>query len=221
MKNDNIKIIMLTFVNTFLVKVNEGFILIDTGLSMHWDKLDRELVSAGCFPDKLKLIILTHGDFDHTGNCVKLREKYKCRIAMHKDDLFMVEKGLTLKRNTRSLKAKVFLVIRRLFRKKFTFDKFIPDIYLTDGQSLIEYGFDAKVLHIPGHTKGSIGILTADGNLFAGDTFTNRKKPEVANYIENSLDLKNSIDRLKKMNIKMIYPGHGNPFEFDQIVGKL
>jgi hydroxyacylglutathione hydrolase len=221
MKNDDIKIIELTFVNAFLVKVNEGFILIDTGLSMHWEKLDSELVSAGCFPDKLKLIILTHGDFDHTGNCVRLQEKYKCRIAMHKDDSFMVENGLSLKRKTRTMQAMLFSLIRKLFRKKFAFDKFMPDIYLTDGQSLNEYGFNAKVVHIPGHTKGSIGILTGNGDLFAGDTFTNRRKPEVANYIENSLDLENSINRLKKMNIKMIYPGHGKPFEFEQIVRNL
>jgi glyoxylase-like metal-dependent hydrolase (beta-lactamase superfamily II) len=221
MKNDDIKIIELTFVNAFLVKVNEGFILIDTGLSMHWEKLDNELISAGCLPDKLKLIILTHGDFDHTGNCVKLQEKYKCRIAMHKDDSFMVENGLSLKRKTRTLQAMMFSLIRKLFRKKFAFDKFMPDIYLTDGQNLNEYGFNAKVVHIPGHTKGSIGILTGDGDLFAGDTFTNRRKPEVANYIENSLDLENSINRLKKMDIKMIYPGHGKPFEFEQIARNL
>jgi glyoxylase-like metal-dependent hydrolase (beta-lactamase superfamily II) len=221
MKNDYIKIIELTFVNAFLVKVNEGFILIDTGLSMHWEKLDSELILAGCLSDKLKLIILTHGDFDHTGNCVRLQEKYKCRIAMHKDDSFMVENGLSLKRKTRTLQAMLFSLIRKLFRKKFAFDKFIPDIYLTDGQNLNEYGFNAKVVHIPGHTKGSIGILTGDGDLFAGDTFTNRRKPEVANYIENPMDLKNSIDRLKMMNIKMIYPGHGKPFEFEQIVRNL
>ena len=221
MKNDDIKIIELTFVNAFLVKVNEGFILIDTGLSMHWEKLDSELILAGCLSDKLKLIILTHGDFDHTGNCVKLQEKYKCRIAMHKDDSFMVENGLSLKRKTRTLQAMLFSLIRKLFRKKFAFDKFIPDIYLTDGQNLNEYGFNAKVVHIPGHTKGSIGILTGDVDLFAGDTFTNRRKPEVANYIENPMDLKNSIDRLKMMNIKMIYPGHGKPFEFEQIVRNL
>ena len=221
MKKDDIKTIELTFVNAFLVRVNEGFILIDTGLSMHWGKLDSELVSAGCLPDKLKLIILTHGDFDHTGNCVRLQEKYKCRIAMHKDDSFMVENGLSLKRKTRTLQAMLYSLIRKLFRKKFAFDKFMPDIYLTDGQNLNEYGFDAKVVHIPGHTKGSIGILTGDGDLFAGDTFTNRRKPEVANYIENNLDLENSINRLKKMNIKMIYPGHGKPFEFEQIVRNL
>jgi glyoxylase-like metal-dependent hydrolase (beta-lactamase superfamily II) len=140
---------------------------------------------------------------------------------MHKDDSFMVENGLSLKRKTRTLQAMLFSLIRKLFRKKFAFDKFIPDIYLTDGQNLNEYGFNAKVVHIPGHTKGSIGILTGDGDLFAGDTFTNRRKPEVANYIENPMDLKNSIDRLKMMNIKMIYPGHGKPFEFEQIVRNL
>jgi len=106
-------------------------------------------------------------------------------------------------------------------RIELTFDKFKPDIYLSDGQDLNEYGFNAAVVHIPGHTKGSIGILTDDGNLFAGDTFTNRRKPEKANYIENHLELENSINRLKKMNIKMIYPGHGKPFKMEQIARKL
>jgi hydroxyacylglutathione hydrolase len=158
---------------------------------------------------------------DHVGNCAKLQEKYKCKIAMHKDDSLMVENGLLLKRKARSLTAKVFSIIRRLFRRKFTFDKFKPDVYLSEGQNLNEYGFNAKVLHIPGHTKGSIGILTDDGNLFAGDTFTNKRKPEIANYIENHLELENSINRLKKMNIKMIYPGHGKPFEMEQLARKL
>ena len=221
MKKDDITIIHMAFVNAFLVKVEKGFVLIDTGLAMHWEKLESELMSAGCLPDKLKLVLITHGDFDHTGNCSKLQENYKCKIAMHKDDSLMVENGLLLKRKARSLTAKVFSIIRRLFRRKFTFDKFKPDVYLSEGQNLNEYGFNAKVLHIPGHTKGSIGILTDDGNLFAGDTFTNKRKPEIANYIENHLELENSINRLKKMNIKMIYPGHGKPFEMEQLARKL
>jgi hydroxyacylglutathione hydrolase len=221
MNNENITRIELTFVNAYLVKVSEGFILIDTGLAIHWEKLESKLLSVGCLPDKLKLVIITHGDLDHTGNCAKLQEKYKCKIAIHKDDSLMVENGLLLKRKNRSFHAKVFSLIRKLFRRKFTFDKFKPDIYLIDGQDLNEYGFNAKVVHIPGHTKGSIGILTDDGNLFAGDTFTNRRKPEKANYIENHLELENSINRLKKMNIRMIFPGHGRPFKMEQIARKL
>ena len=217
----NIKRIELTFVNAYLVKLNEGFVLIDTGLAMHWEKLERELLTAGCLPDNLNLIIITHGDFDHTGNCARLQEKYKCKVAIHKDDSLMVENGLLLKRNRRTLSAILFSLIRMLFRRKFTFDKFKPDIYLSDGQDLNEYGFNATVVHIPGHTKGSIGILTDDGYFFAGDTFINRKNPEVANLIENPVDLKKSIDRLKKMNIRMIYPGHGRPFKMEEIARKL
>jgi len=221
MNNENITRIELTFVNAYLIKVSEGFILIDTGLAMHWEKLESQLLSVGCLPDKLKLVIITHGDLDHTGNCAKLQEKYRCKLAMHKDDSLMVENGLLPKRKTRSFYAMVFSLIRKLFRGKFTFDKFKPDIYLSDGQDLNEYGFNATVVHIPGHTKGSIGILTDDGNLFAGDTFTNRRKPEKANYIENHSELENSINRLKKMNIRMIYPGHGKPFKMEEIARKL
>jgi glyoxylase-like metal-dependent hydrolase (beta-lactamase superfamily II) len=221
MKKEDIKIIEMTFVNAFLVKVIDGFILIDTGLAMFWEKLERELTSAGCLPGKLKLVIITHGDFDHTGNCAKLQEKYKCKIAMHKDDSAMAENLVFLKRKVRTLTGKIFFLLRRLKRRKFIFDKFKPDFYLTDGQQLNDYGLNATVIHIPGHTKGSIGILTDDGILFAGDTFTNRRKPDIATYIENSGELENSIARLKTMPIKTVYPGHGKPFEMEQIADKL
>ena len=92
---------------------------------------------------------------------------------------------------------------------------------MTDGQNLSEYGFDAKVIHIPGHTKGSIGVLTEDGILFAGDTFTNRKKPDIATYIENMQELNESLNRIKSMKITKIYPGHGKPFSMEQLKGKL
>ena len=116
----DIKIIEMTFVNAFLVKVEDGFILIDTGLANFWEQLESELVSAGCVPGKLKLVIITHGDLDHAGNCAKLQEKYKCRIAIHKDDAPMVESGVIVKRKIRTLTAKIFIFIRRLRRRKFT-----------------------------------------------------------------------------------------------------
>ncbi len=217
MQKEDVSIIEMTFVNAFLVKVLDGFILIDTGLSLFWDKLENELISAGCLPDKLKLVIITHGDIDHIGNCAKLQEKYKCKIAMHKNDALMAENGVMLKRKVRTLMGKIFVFLRRLRRRKLALERFKPDLYLTDGQNLKEYGLDASIIHIPGHTKGSIGILTDDGSLFAGDTFTNRKKPDIATYIENSQELKDSIARIKSLSVKTIYPGHGRPFEMKQL----
>jgi hydroxyacylglutathione hydrolase len=213
--------IRLTFVNAYLIKTGEGFILVDTGLGFHLERLENELASSGCLPGSLKLVIVTHGDFDHAGNCAKLREKYNCKIAMHKDDLPMVESGQRVKRNNSSFKSGIHFLLRKLFRKKFTFDRFSPDILLDEGQRLDEYGLKASVIHIPGHTKGSIGILTDGGDLFAGDTFTNRGKPEPASLIENKVELDRSLARLKRMDINRIYPGHGDPFEFEEIKGKL
>jgi glyoxylase-like metal-dependent hydrolase (beta-lactamase superfamily II) len=46
-------------------------------------------------PGNLALIVLAHGDFDHTGNGAYLRQKYGARMATHRDDLGMVERGDT------------------------------------------------------------------------------------------------------------------------------
>lgn len=53
-------------VNNYLVKTGDSYILIDTGFSTKRTDFEKELESAGVRPGNLKLIILTHGDFDHT-----------------------------------------------------------------------------------------------------------------------------------------------------------
>jgi len=62
-------------VNCYLIETDTGYILIDTGGSNKRTDLEKELESAGCQPGNLKLIVLTHGDFDHTGNAAYLRKK--------------------------------------------------------------------------------------------------------------------------------------------------
>jgi len=47
--------------------------------------------------------------------------------------------------------------------------RFTPDMRLEDNQRLSMLGLDAVILHTPRHSKGSISILTDDGNLFCGD----------------------------------------------------
>jgi len=104
--------------------------------------------------------------------------------------------------------------LRKLGKNKMNLEKFQPDIFLQDGQSLQEYGLNAKIIHVPGHTKGSIVILTDEGDLFAGDTLVNtkNKKPETATIIENPIELKASLEKLQTLGAKKVYPGHGQPF---------
>ena len=82
---------------------------------------------------------------------------------MHAADSSMVENGTRLKRQIRTFSGKLIKVLSKLRTGKFKFETFKPDILLIDGQKLNDYGFDAKVIHTPGHTKGSIVILTSIG----------------------------------------------------------
>jgi glyoxylase-like metal-dependent hydrolase (beta-lactamase superfamily II) len=129
---------------------------------------------------------------------------------MHAGDERMVMTGMRLKRHARSMLGNLFLWFGERMGRKF--DCFQPDIALEDGQDLAVYGYPAKIIHTPGHTPGSIAILTEDEQLFAGDTLANRNKPEGAWFIENEQELQASLVRLKKTNTRIIYPGHGRPF---------
>ena len=209
-----IKAINLGGVNCYLVKAGDGYILIDTGFSSKRAFLEKELERAGVVPGNLSLILLTHGDSDHAENCAYLREKYGTRIAMHIDDSGMVENG-DMSWNRKSKPDKISLTFRIMMKmfggpdKPGSFNTFKPDIYVEDGQSLSEYGISAEVLHLPGHSKGSIGILTAGGELFCGDLFYNFAG---FTYIDDLADYHSSINKLKNFTIKTVYPGHGKPF---------
>ena len=197
-------------VNCYLIETDTGCILIDTGCSNKRTNLERELESTGCRPGNLNLIVLTHGDFDHSGNAAYLREKFGAKIALHYDDSGMVERGDMFWNRKRP-----FILIRMMVPILFGFGKkerFKPDLYIEDGYDLSEYRFDAKALHIPGHSKGSIGILTANGDLFCGDLLENKDKP-VLNSIMDDLTAANvSVEKLKSLRIDTVYPGHGKLF---------
>ena len=213
MEESKIIPINLGFVNAYLVKIKSGFVLIDTGLSSQFEQLDKQLVEAGC--NNLKLIILTHGDIDHTGNCKALKEKYKSKIAMTKTEYDFLKSGEIPKRKIKKLLFKIifgiFIFFRRLSGKKLQVN-FKPDIFLKDGNSLKKFGLDAKILEAPGHTKGSIVIYTKDGDLFSGDTIVNNKKPIAAYIVENQEELDDSMKKIKALKIKNVYPGHGKEF---------
>lgn len=210
-----IEIIDVGGVNCYLIKADDGFVLIDTGFSTKRTLLDEVLKKAlnkpGKEPEKLKLVILTHGDSDHAGNCKYLKENYGVEIAMHVDDSKMVENGdMTWNRKSKPDKISfTFKLVTLAFGKNEDFDTFKPDIYLQDGQNLSEFGLSAKVIHLPGHSKGSIGVLTSEADLFCGDLIYNFAG---FSFIDNLEDFNGSINKLKKLNINTFYPGHGKPF---------
>jgi hydroxyacylglutathione hydrolase len=210
--------IALGGVNCYLVEADRGFILVDTGTPRKRYLLERELENAGCRPGNLRLVVVTHGDYDHAGNAAYLRTNYGAKTAMHREDLGRVRQanwswGLKPKPDRVPLSFRVV----SLFVKRRAFDKFEPDLCLEDRQSLLRFGYDGSVIHLPGHTNGSIGILTPDNGLICGDLLDSAIRPRLDFFINDMRAARASLARLKRLRVDMIYPGHGKPFHLGQV----
>ncbi|MBI9043847.1 MAG: MBL fold metallo-hydrolase [Anaerolineaceae bacterium] len=202
-------------VNCYLIKTEGGFILVDTGISNKCKEIEVALDAAGCKPGDLKLIIITHGDVDHIGNAAYLRAKMGSKIAMHVDDCGMAEKG-----NMFYNRNKPHFLLRIIPPGFFGFSKskwFKADLFLEDGQDLLAFGLKAKVLNIPGHSKGSIALLLDSGELISGDLLDNRsKKPGFTQIMDDKVAAMKSVEKLRTFDINQVYPGHGDPFQIDE-----
>lgn len=222
-------------VNSYLLTVDNGFVLVDTGGHLTMDKifdnrrskLLEALKESGCTKDNLRLILLTHGDNDHTSSAAFLRTHFDAPIALHPEDLPLVANPTTsLWMKSFQYHSPVYKLVFKLLKGKITrltqktleeFEPFQPDLLLSNGMRLVEYGIDGEILHLPGHTYGSIGLLLSNGSLIAGDTLANNGKPSAA---VNALDFNKmykSIETLRSKSIQKVFPGHGNPFHFNEL----
>lgn len=160
---------------------------------------------------KLEAILLTHAHFDHIGGVAEL-----CRIA---------SKGEDGKENPQNAPT-VFLHKDELekigsyknmgFSMNANPEKFVPDILLKGGETLKIAGLDVKVIHTPGHAKGSVCYVVSD-KIFVGDTLFFMSYGRTDFYDGNTKDLKNSIVN-KLFALKgnyTILPGHGEPTTLD------
>lgn len=181
----------------------------------HGQPAPRGRAGAGCGPGDLKLIVLTHGDVDHCGNAACLRGRFSAPIAMHRDDAGMVEHDDMFW--NRKAPNPVIRAIFGVFFRLSQADRFEPDVYLEDGQSLVDHGLNATVLHVPGHSKGSLAVMTAAGDLFCGDLLANTRQPELGSIIDDAAAASASLDQLKRSGARMVYPGHGRPFLMEQL----
>jgi len=215
----SIRTLTFRLVNAYLVETDAGFVLIDTGFRFDRRRLNRALSDTGCRPGDLKLIVITHGDPDHSANAAHVRETYGAKIAMHKAEAAAVEQGNMFKSRGAQAAWRRWLLgpLMAFFRLRKR-ERFAPDLYLEDGDRLDEYGLAATILHVPGHSTGSIAVLTDDDSFFSGDFLENRTRPSIATFVDDADALKAGFERVKELNIQTVYPGHGKPFTLDEIV---
>jgi glyoxylase-like metal-dependent hydrolase (beta-lactamase superfamily II) len=205
-------------VNCYLLGSGSDRVLIDTGPARSRSTLEWSLSDADCEPGDLSLIVLTHGDMDHAGSCKYLRKEYGAKIGMSEAEIPAVTSG-----DMMAVRSGVSGGQRRLARiggplvKLKKADRFKPDVTFADGDELKEWGVDAIVVHTPGHSAGSLSVLTRAGSLFCGDLLENTKGPRPGSIVDEADQQAASIARLRELGAKMVYPGHGEPFPIEEL----
>ena len=208
-----IEVIKLKTVNCHIIKNEENEeILVDTG-----SKDDREELVELLKKRKIKALLLTHGHINQLDNVKYLTTKYKCQVYMHKDDFDLIKNSFA-----RELYADSFIgkVLKNRYIKKCNgkLEQSLNDVvFVENGDNFEKIGFqNVKLIHLPGHTRGSIGVLEDRKHLIVGDTMMNYFKPTKSLFYEEKASLLNSIEKIKDIGPLKIYPSCGNTFEYSE-----
>jgi hydroxyacylglutathione hydrolase len=173
----NIKKVLIMNTEIFRVKLGinscylirgKDIVMIDGGPPNKLKLFKRKLLKLGIRPDEIKLIVLTHSHFDHSGTASEIRDLTGAQIAIHESERVYVETGGIIIPKGVNFLGKLTLPTFSI-TKKVSFPKFKPDILITDKRfSLSGYGIDGSIIHTPGHTMGSVSVILSSGVAFVG-----------------------------------------------------
>ena len=168
--------------NCYLINDN---VLVDTGAGQNKEYLFSKLRENGVEPDNIEMIVNTHCHFDHIGGNHFFPN---AKIAIHKLDAISIRNKDTLGTSLSAFDDA---------------DNSRVDVELKDGDKIGDF----EVIHTPGHTSG--GICLWDGeNLISGDTIFAGGGVGRMDIGGDYNDMKNSVEKLTKLDVVNIYPGN-------------
>ena len=217
----NIHTIPMGFDHGYIVQ-EQGTIMIDGGAPKQAKSFSKALENASIKPEEIKLIVLTHGHWDHIGSAKEIREITGAKIAMHHREKHWLENSLKPMPPGATTWGHIFGSIIKVFLPLIRIPAAHVDVVLGDEEfSLADYGIRGKVVYTPGHSSGSVSVLLETGDAFVGDMAMNkfplRLSPGLPIFAEDWEQLMRSWKRLLDQGAKTIYPSHGEPFPADII----
>jgi len=212
----DIATIPLGFDQCYVLK-GEGVIAIDAGQPGKGETFVRALESVAIKPQDVKLIVLTHGHWDHIGSAGEIKALTGAPLAMHRSEVDWLELSLTPLSPGVTLWGRIFNALHKVLMPLVKVPAAKVDIQLDDdGLSLMDYGIRGQVLYTPGHSSGSMSVLLDSGDAFVGDLAMNRfplrLSPGLPIFADDPAAVVGSWKRLIELGASMVYPAHGRPF---------
>ena len=211
--------------NVYLIEGNKGWLLVDTG----WDDpktfevFEDEIKKIGISFQDISQIIVTHFHYDHLGLAGKLRQVSGATVALHqKESRFIELRDIPKEHKVKVMKdwlTKNGFPVNEIPDYVFSMEMESPDIYFSGGEKISTGLFNFEVIWTPGHSPGHICLYErAKRLLLSGDHLIAEITPDISALpllVSNPLkDYLNSLRDLKKLDVELVLPGHGNHFDY-------
>jgi len=198
--------------HTYLVGLPESrdFSLVDPGLTGKGKYKLESIQKMGIDLSQIKRVILTHTHFDHIGCLAEIRKEIPgMALWVHLKEAEPLERG-----DERTVYG--MDMFRSLCHMQYGFKpgafKFAVDRKLEDGETLEVGGMAWDVLHIPGHSMGSVALYHRPKKvLIPGDVvYADHAIGRYDLHGANPKELRKSLLRLAELEIDVLLPGHND-----------
>jgi hydroxyacylglutathione hydrolase len=203
--------------NCYLLQGDSGTVLVDPGPPGGAAKVVAGAEKAGVRPEDVRLILVTHGHLDHYGSASEVKAWCGAPVAAHHLSAEFSRDRRNALPPAQTLRSSVIRWLYLLLSPLARFEPLSVDLPLDGGTDLAPYGVNAQTVLLPGHSPDSLGVVTAEADLFAGDLFVNYTVPSQPLYLSDRQAWTQSYDRVRALKPRSVYVGHGEPFPGDKL----
>jgi glyoxylase-like metal-dependent hydrolase (beta-lactamase superfamily II) len=220
----------LGFINAYLVKSDQGSLLIDTGWNTDeaFESLQQQINEAGSSLADLRYIVITHIHPDHFGLAGRLKRLCEAELILHSADSMLVDQRYIDFRDVLAHMDRWLMIngvpdeVRHPMRgASLPVRSFVtlmpPDRVVNGGEHVHLGGFDLELIWTPGHSPGHLCLYDHPHRLFfSGDHVLPDTTPNVSMHtqtISNPLvDYLNALAQVAELEVDLVLPSHGEAF---------